>query len=80
VGSDTRIGNSLHRIFDAANSNTESTPKCLKLTSNGLQNVIFCIIYAESWHMGTPDNDFWGFMIPLMAIPSIGFLMLQILI
>jgi hypothetical protein len=30
VGSDTSIGNSLHRIFDAANSNTESTPKHLK--------------------------------------------------
>jgi hypothetical protein len=78
VGSDTRIGNSLHRIFDAANSNMESTPKRLKLTSKGLWNVIFCIIYAQSWHMWTPDNDFWGLMIPLMAIPSIGFLMLQI--
>jgi hypothetical protein len=61
VGSDTRIGiNSLHQIFDAANSNMESTPKHLKLTSNGLQNVIFCIIYAQSWHMWTPDDDFLG--------------------
>ncbi len=25
---------------------------------------IFCIIYAQSWHMWTPDNNFWGLMIP----------------
>jgi hypothetical protein len=58
VGSDTHIGYSLHWIFDAANSNMESTLKHLKLTSNGLQNVLFCIIYEQSWHMWTPDNDF----------------------
>jgi hypothetical protein len=49
------------------------------LTENGLQIVlysiklqivIFRILYAQSWHIWTTDNDL-GWMVPVMAVPCI---------
>jgi hypothetical protein len=36
--------------------------------SNCLRIVIFHILYEQSWHTLTTDNDFWGWMIPVKGI------------
>jgi hypothetical protein len=41
--------------------------------SNCLWIVISCILYAWHWPISDNANDFWGYMIPLTAIPCIGF-------
>jgi hypothetical protein len=52
--------------------------KASRNASNCLQIVILCILYAWHWHVGDTDNDFRGYMIPLVAILCTGFARLWI--